>query len=133
MTTADSKGPREHIPWPIAIPLVILIPAALIWVSRRAENGHDIRWLLIPGTSLVFLYSMVWENRRYFRRGWFWGSLFGLIIAGAVFWIAMIAAEVRLSLLGVTAIAGLEMSALIFGYGFLEAFFLKRSDPKDVA
>jgi hypothetical protein len=133
MNAVDREGPREHIPWPIAIPLVILIPAALIWISRRAENGHDIRWLLIPGTSLVFLYSMVWGNRRYFRKGWFWGSLLGLIIVGAGFWIAMMAAGARLSLFGVTAIAGLEVSALILAYGFLEGFFLKRTNHKDVA
>jgi hypothetical protein len=123
---------HEHIPWPIAIVLIVLIPMGLMWLVELVATGHDVRWLIIPGTSFVFAYYMLWDYRCYFKEPWFWWSLIGLVVLGAVFWIAVIASGVHLRMFGLWGVWVLENYALLVGFGFLEQFFLQRANAKNV-
>jgi amino acid transporter len=103
-----------------------------MWLAELVATGHDVRWLIIPGTSFVFVYYLLWDSRRYFRERWFWWSLVGLVVLGAVFWIAVIASGVHLPLIGYWALFVLEDYALLLGFGWLEYFFLQRADAEHV-
>ena len=96
------------------------------------RTGHDVRWLIIPGTSFVFVYYMVWDYGRYLRTPWFWWSLVTLVIVGAMPWIAIILSGVHLRMFGYWAITILENYGLLMGFDALEQFFLRRASANHV-
>ena len=116
----------DHIPWPLALALVPLLCSVFLAAGYLSDAGYDLRWLLIPGSSLsIFIYVLP-TNQQLWRETWFWALCAGLFVAGAVGWALFLMQNVKLPIFGYTLLCILQCAAVVVVIGLVEDAMAKK-------